>query len=115
MTNTARASMIARLELACELYNRWYTRGIPHMDGGAVAYELVSAIRSVLTLVSSQEAAAPNPQLQKLVSLWQEEVLHYELENPGPISPHVAEAYRICADELSKALTSAQTPQEAKK
>ena len=65
MADPARASVVARLELACELYNRWYTRGIPHMDGGAVAYELVSAIRSVLTLLASQEAAAPNPQKEK--------------------------------------------------
>lgn len=41
-------------EEACKLYCRWYDHGVPsYMNGGAVAYEMVSAIRSILAALDS--------------------------------------------------------------
>ena len=40
-------------EDACGLYCQWFERGTPtYMDGGMVAYEMVSAIRSMLAAIS---------------------------------------------------------------
>ena len=45
----------ARLVLddACRLYCRWYDKGIPGLDGSAMAYELVSACRKALATLPS--------------------------------------------------------------
>lgn len=40
--------IIADLERACDLYCGWYDHGNPAMDAGAMAYELVSAIRHAI-------------------------------------------------------------------
>ena len=42
------------LERACSLYCRWSDTGAPTMDGGAMAYELVSFIRMALSKLKGE-------------------------------------------------------------
>ena len=52
MTDRARQA----LETGADLYCRWYDTGMPHMEGGAMAYELVTAIRTALALLDAEAA-----------------------------------------------------------
>lgn len=38
----------ANLRHACELYCGWFDKGEPQMDGSAMAYELVSFVRTAI-------------------------------------------------------------------
>jgi len=39
------------LERGCELYCRWYDTGEPRMEGGSMAYEMVSFMRQALAKI----------------------------------------------------------------
>lgn len=53
------------LTKACDLYCSWFDTGKPMMDGGMMAYELVSAIRTVLVYLSPRGIAAQDTRLAK--------------------------------------------------
>lgn len=48
-------SALVRLEWASGFYAGWYSTGMPKMDGGGMAYELVSVIREVLARLQEKE------------------------------------------------------------
>jgi hypothetical protein len=45
------------LERGCKLYCGWYDTGTPQMEGGSMAYELVSFMRQALHKIKGGESA----------------------------------------------------------